>query len=73
MLRPTMNEIPAARTLPIRTDRRRAAAAGRDEDLANAALNLPRIACQERRVRKPPGIFATVPGTLATAAGARAR
>jgi hypothetical protein len=57
--------------LPIRMDRRRAG--GRDENLANASLNLLRMLRRERRVRKPLGIPTTVSGTFATVAGARAR
>ncbi len=72
IIRPTRNDIPAATILPIRMDRR-AGADGRDENLANAALNLLRMLRQERRVLRPPGIFTTVSGTFATVAGARAR
>jgi hypothetical protein len=63
-LRPTKNEIPAAVTVLISIDRRRAG--GRAENLKNAALDLLRMLRQEKRLGNPPGIFATV-------AGARAR
>jgi hypothetical protein len=63
MVRPIRNEIPAAATLPIRIERRRAR--GRDANLENGRLILSKTFCKEDFFRKPPGMVVTAPGTRA--------
>ncbi|MDQ4004528.1 MAG: hypothetical protein M3259_11955 [Actinomycetota bacterium] len=58
-----MNEIPAAATLPISIERRRAR--GSDPNLENGSFILSKILRKEDFFLRPPGIVVTAPGTRA--------
>jgi len=58
-----MNEIPAAVTLPISIERRRAR--GSDPNLENSSLILSKILRKEDFFLRPPGMVVTAPGTRA--------
>jgi hypothetical protein len=58
-----MNEIPAAATLPISIERRRAR--GSDPNLENGSLILSKILRKEDFFLRPPGMVVTAPGTRA--------